>query len=155
VVDLSRKIGGRSWKINRFLTNLSFRLGVFRLPRILTAKPSIAIMTVMLMAFAVFVLAGGVYSLVEIMSGRALTMLPIASGWTFIYPGNLNMQTINESLISGMLYFLGAVGFYMVLRSVRLAYRPRQAYLTLIIGLMLVLLVVYYTTILLQSKLSG
>ena len=152
---MNRKVGGRSWKINRFLNNLSFKLGVFRLPRILTTKPSIAIMTVAMMTFAVFVLAGGVYSLVEIMSGRALTMIPIASGWTFVYPGNLNMQTINESLISGMLYFLGAMGFYLVLRSARLTYRPRQAYLTLIIGLMLVLLVVYYSSAILQSKVTA
>jgi hypothetical protein len=155
VADLSKTVGSKSWRINRFLNNLAFRLKVFRLPGFLAARPSLTIMTVVLMAFALFVLAGGVYSLVEVMSGRVLTMLPVARGWTFIYPGNLNMQTINESLISGMLYFLGAVGFYMVLRSVRLAYRPRQAYLTLIMGLMLVLLVVYYTTILLQSKLSG
>lgn len=149
------KVGGRGWKINRFLRNLSFRIGVFRLPRILTSRPSQAIMIVVLMAFAVFILAGGVYSMVEVMSGRALTMLPAARGWTFIYPGNLNMQTINESLISAMLYFLGAVGFYLVLRSVRLAYRPRQAYLSLMIGLMLVLIVVYYSSTLLQSKMTA
>jgi len=152
---LSKEVGGRSWKINRFLNNLAFRFRVSRLPRFLKAKPSLRNLTIALMAFAAFVLAGGVYSLVEIMSGRVLTMLPLARGWTFIYPGNLNMQTVNESLISGMLYFLGAVGFYMVLRSVRLAYRPRQAYLTLVIGLMLVLLVVYYSSILLQSKIGG
>lgn len=152
---MSKEVGGRSWKINRFLNNLAFRFRVSRLPRFLKAKPSLRNLTIALMAFAAFVLAGGVYSLVEIMSGRVLTMLPLARGWTFIYPGNLNMQTVNESLISGMLYFLGAVGFYMVLRSVRLAYRPRQAYLTLVIGLMLVLLVVYYSSILLQSKIGG
>lgn len=152
---MSKEVGGRSWKINRFLNNLAFRFRVSRLPRFLKAKPSVRNLTIALMAFAAFVLAGGVYSLVEIMSGRVLTMLPLARGWTFIYPGNLNMQTVNESLISGMLYFLGAVGFYMVLRSVRLAYRPRQAYLTLVIGLMLVLLVVYYSSILLQSKIGG
>jgi len=152
---LSKGVGGRSWKINRFLDNLAFRLRVSRLPRFLAVKPSLRSITIILIAFGIFVLSGGVYSAVEIMSGRALTMLPLARGWTFIYPGNLNMQTINESLISGMLYFLRAVGFYMVLRSVRLAYRPRQAYLTLIIGLMLVLLVVYYSSILLQSKISG
>lgn len=152
---MSKEVGGRGWKINRFLNNLAFRFRVARPLRFLAAKPSLRNITIVLIAFGVFVLSGGVYSVVEIMSGRALTMLPLARGWTFIYPGNLNMQTINESLISGMLYFLGAVGFYMVLRSVRLAYRPRQAYLTLIIGLMLVLLVVYYSSLLLQSKISG
>jgi hypothetical protein len=149
------RVGGRGWRINRFLSNLSFRLGVFRLPRIFTSRPSHTIITAAFMAFAVFILAGGIYSVVEAMSGRALTMLPLASGWTFIYPGSLNMQTVNESLISAMLYFLGAIGFYLVLRSVRLAYRPRQAYLTLIIGLMLVLMVVYYFSTLLQSKITA
>lgn len=152
---MSNNVGGFNWKFKRFLNNLAFRFRVLHLPRFMTVKPSLTIITVLLMAFAIFVLAGGVYSVVEIMSGQALTMLPVARGWTFIYPGNLNMQTINEGLISGMLYFLGAIGFYLVLRSVRMAYRPRQAYLALLVGLMLVLLVVYYSNILLQSKVSG
>lgn len=155
VADLSGKTGSISWKFNRFLSNLAFRFRKFRLPRRIMGKPSFNIITIALMAFAIFILSGGVYTIVEIMAGRALTMIPSASGWTFIYPGSLNMQTINESLISGMLYFLGATGFYLVLRSVKLAYRPRQAYLTLIIGLMLVLLIVYYTSILLQAKMGG
>jgi len=152
---LSKRVGDRSWKIKRSLNNLAFRLRIIHLPRILTVKPSVTIITIAIMTFAAFVLAGGVYSIVEAMSGRTLTMLPRAGGWTFIYPGNLNMQTINESLIAGMFYFLGAVGVYLLIRSVRLAYRPRQAYLTLILGLMLVLLVVYYSSSLLQSKISG
>ncbi|MCW4042659.1 MAG: hypothetical protein NWE90_02910 [Candidatus Bathyarchaeota archaeon] len=152
---MSGKTGSVSWKFNRFLSNLAFRFRKFRLPRRIMGRPSFNIIAIVLMAFAIFILAGGVYTIVEIMSGRALTMLPSAEGWTFIYPGTLNMQTINESLISGTLYFLGAVGLYLVLRSVKLAYRPRQAYLTLIIGLMLVLLIVYYTSILLQTKIGG
>jgi hypothetical protein len=155
VADLSGRTGSVSWKLNRFLSNLAFKFRRFRLPRRIMGRPSFSIITIILMAFAIFVLAGGVYSIVEIMSGRALTMLPSASGWTFIYPGSLNMQTINESLISGMLYFLGALGFYLVLRSVNLAYRPRQAYIALIIGLMLVLLIVYYSSVLLQTKMGG
>ena len=152
---MSGRTGSVSWKLNRFLSNLAFKFRRFRLPRRIMGRPSFSIITFILMAFAIFILAGGVYSIVEIMSGRALTMLPSASGWTFIYPGSLNMQTINESLISGMLYFLGALGIYSVLRSVNLAYRPRQAYLALIIGLVLVLLIVYYSSLLLQTKIGG
>ncbi|MGQ9543799.1 MAG: hypothetical protein ACUVTM_06935 [Candidatus Bathyarchaeia archaeon] len=152
---MSRKAGDLSWRLNRFLRNLAFRLKIFRIPKTLKSKPPVNIVTLFMMAFAIFILAGGVYSFVEVMSGRSLTMLPRAGGWTFIYPGNLNMQTISESLISGIMYFLGGVGVYLLLRSVRLAYRPRQAYLTLILGLILTLIVAYYSSSLLQSKIAG
>ncbi|MEM3595420.1 MAG: hypothetical protein QXL25_02380 [Candidatus Bathyarchaeia archaeon] len=149
------RAGSLSWRLNRFLRNLAFRMKVARIPKTIRSKPPINIVALLMMAFAVFILAGGVYSFVEIMSGRSLTMLPRSGGWTFIYPGNLNMQTISESLISGIMYFLGGAGVYLLLRSVRLAYRPRQAYLTIILGLILTLIVVYYSSSLLQSKIAG
>jgi len=82
--------------------------------------------------------------------------LPTAnSGWTFIYRGSINEQTINESLVSGLLYIIGFAGLYMLLRSTRMVYRPRQAYLFLIVGVLVVLIVVYYTGALLQDKISS
>jgi len=67
----------------------------------------------------------------------------------------LGQQTINESLIAGFLYMLGFGGLYMLLRSTRYAYRPRNAYLLLIVGTLVVLLVVFYSNSLLTQKIGG
>ena len=109
-------------------------------------------MLAIIIGSAIFFLVGGVYNYVEIMMGRAISLIPTGSGWTFIYPGSLHMQTISESIVAAFLYLLGVFGLYLLLRATRLAYKPRQAYLTLIFGLMLVLLISYYLSFLLDSK---
>jgi len=58
-------------------------------------------------------------------------------------------------MIAAFLYLLGFLGLYMLLRSTRYAYRPRNAYLLLILGTVTVLLVVFYSNALITSKLGG
>jgi len=58
-------------------------------------------------------------------------------------------------LIAGFLYMLGLGGLYMLLRSTRFAYRPRNAYLMLMIGTFMVLMVVYYSNALMSAKLGS
>jgi hypothetical protein len=67
----------------------------------------------------------------------------------------LGQQTLNESLIAAFLYMLGLGGLYMLLRSTRFAYRPRNAYLLLILGTLTVLIVVFYSTALINQKIGG
>jgi len=93
-------------------------------------------------------LAGGVYDVLE----HPLTLLPKGGGWTFIYTGNLNVQTLLESLNVALLYSIGVIGLYMLMRSTRLVYKPRQGYLLLILGLAISFIAVYYCTTLLQEK---
>jgi hypothetical protein len=99
---------------------------------------------------ATFFLAGGIYDLLE----KPVSLLPrsTSQGWTFIYPGGLGGQTLNESLLSGILYLLGLSGFYMMYRSTRFAYRPRNAYILLIIGFVTTVIVIYYSGQLLAQK---
>jgi ABC-type branched-subunit amino acid transport system substrate-binding protein len=92
-----------------------------------------------MMFFVVFVLSGGIFDILE----KPLALMPRGSGWTFVYRGSLNVQTLNESVLSGILYFIGVLGFYLLLRSTRQVYNPRQAYLTLILGLMVALIAVF------------
>lgn len=101
-----------------------------------------------IMAFAIFVLAGGVYNILE----KPIGLLPRGGGWTFIYRGNINIQTFNESVLVTILYVLGAAGLYMLLRSTRLAYRPRQAYILLIMGFVVTVISVYYAMNLINAK---
>jgi hypothetical protein len=103
-----------------------------------------------MMFFVVFILAGGVFDILE----TPLALLPKGSGWTFVYKGSISIQTLNESILAGLLYFLGVLGLYLLLRSTRQVYNPRQAYITLILGLMVTLIAVYYCTSFLSSKIG-
>ena len=144
------------WRISRFFTNVTYRFRILRLPSTRAMKPSITIATLAMMGFAIFLLAGGVYDALEAMAGTSIAILEQSGGgWTFLYPGDIHRQTTSESLVAGLLYFVGMTGLYMLLRSTRLAYRPRQAYLLLILGLLLTGMTVYYITSLLTGKTGG
>jgi hypothetical protein len=114
-------------------------------------KPSTTVSIIIALAFVCFVLAGGVYDILE----HPISLLPTTSGYSVLIRGTLGQQTLNESLIAAFLYMLGLGGLYMLLRSTRFAYRPRNAYMLLIIGTITVLVVAYYSNALMISKLGG
>ena len=143
------------WKAKRFLVNLKYKLKVSSFFKLGRLKPSLALVTSIIIGLSIFFIIGGVYDIVEVLGGRALALIPKTGGWTVIYPGSLHMQTINESLLAAFLYLLGIVGFYLLSKGIKLVYKPRQAYLTLIFGFLLVLLITYYSFALLQSKIEG
>jgi heme/copper-type cytochrome/quinol oxidase subunit 2 len=148
---MKRKADNVSWKLKRRFGDLGYGLRKHRLPTTEAMTPSTTLIIVAVMAFVVFILVGGIYDILE----KPLAILPKAtSGWTFIYRGSINQQTINESLVSGLLYTIGIAGLYMLLRSTRMAYRPRQAYILLILGVVVLLIVVYYTSTMLQDKIT-
>jgi hypothetical protein len=101
--------------------------------------------------FVGFILAGGVYDILE----RPISILQTTTGVSVVIRGTLGQQTLNESLMAGFLYMLGLGGLYMLLRSTRYAYRPRNAYLLLILGTFTVLLVVFYSTTLINAKIGA
>ena len=138
------------WRIRRELGNVAYRLRLVRTPGAAGIKGSWTILFVVAIGLATFFLAGGIYDLLE----KPVSLLPRSStqGWTFIYPGGLGGQTLNESLLSAVLYLLGLSGFYMLYRSTRFAYRPRNAYILLIVGILTTAIVLYYSTQLLAQK---
>jgi len=138
------------WKIRRSLGNLAYRLRLVQAPGATGLRGSWTILFIVVLAMATFFLAGGIYDLLE----KPVSLLPRASqqGWTFIYPGGLGQQTLNESLLSAILYLIGLSGFYMLFRSTRFAYRPRNAYILLILGFVTTLIVIYYSGQLLAQK---
>jgi hypothetical protein len=107
-------------------------------------------MFIVVVGLATFFLAGGIYDLLE----KPVSLLPRSGerGWTFIYPSGLSGQTLNESILSALLYLIGMSGLYMLFRSTRFAYRPRNAYILLIVGFLTTVLVIYYTGQLLAQK---
>lgn len=108
-------------------------------------------MIIATLVFVGFILAGGIYDIME----RPISLLPSTSGYSVVIKGTLGQQTLNESLIAAFLYMLGLGGLYMLLRSTRFAYRPRNAYLLLILGTLTVLLVVFYSNALMNAKIGG
>ena len=142
-------MNSRIWKLKRSLTN---NLRELHTSGWRSMRPLIGIANIAILAFAVFVLAGGVYVIIE----KPLAILPQATtgGWTFVYPGTVQEQSMNEAVVSAIIYLLGLGGLYMILRSTRLAYRPRQAYLLLILGLTITLFAIFYAGSLLSTKIS-
>jgi len=139
------------WRLQRFLHNLGYSLRFFRSPSARRVKPSTTVLALAVVLFIGFVLAGGVYDILE----HPISLLPTSYGYSVVIQGTLGQQTLNESLIAAFLYFLGVAGLYMLLRSTRYAYRPRNAYLLLILGTLTVLVVVAYSTSLINTKIGG
>jgi len=145
------KLGKLPWRIKRAIGNLSYSLRLGSGPTTRRIKPSTTLTIIIALAIVGFILAGGIYDLLE----HPISLLPTASGYSVLISGTLGQQTLNESLIAGFLYMLGLAGLYMLLRSTRFAYRPRNAYLLLMIGTFTVLLVVYYSNALMAAKIGG
>lgn len=144
------------WKVKRYLNNLKYKMKISSSVNYSRFEPSLPLIISLIIGLSIFLLIGGVYNIIQILTGRALALLPSSGGgWTFIYPGSLHMQTINESLVAALLYLLGIFGFYLLLKGIKLAYKPRQAYLSLTFGFILLLLITYYSNALLESKLGG
>ncbi len=140
-----------SWRLQRGFTNLSYSLRIFSIPTARRMKPSTTVLLIGVILFVGFILAGGVYDIME----RPISLLPTPTGYSVVIKGTLGQQTLNESMIAAFLYMLGLGGLYMLLRSTRYAYRPRNAYLLLILGTLTVLLVVFYSSSLMNAKIGG
>ena len=149
--DLRVKLSKLPWRMQRFFGNLGYSLRFLRSPSTRRVKPSTTVLAIAVVLFVGFVLAGGVYDILE----HPISLLPTSYGYSVVIQGTLGEQTLNESLIAAFLYFLGVVGLYMLLRSTRYAYRPRNAYLLLILGTLTVLVVVAYSTSLITTKIGG
>jgi len=145
------KLGKLPWRIKRALGNLSYSLHLTSGPSTHRIRPSTTLTIIIALAIVGFILAGGIYDILE----RPISLLPTPSGYSVLISGTLGQQTLNESMITGFLYMLGIGGLYMLLRSTRFAYRPRNAYLLLMIGTLTVLIVVYYSNALMTAKLTG
>jgi hypothetical protein len=104
--------------------------------RIVTLKPSTILLAVLAVAASVFLLGGGIYDILE------QPVIAFVSGERVIpyYPQALNEQLLGESIASMVLYSLGVMGLLLIYQSTKYAYSPREAYTTLLIGLILLLI---------------
>jgi len=131
------------------LTSLGFKLQ--RAARkIATAKPSAFVITFTLLALTVFFLGGGVYNLLA----QPILAFPLGRRILFFYPYRVHEQAVIESLIIMTSYVLGFFGVFLMYQSTKYVYKPRQAYILLLTGIVFLLIAYIYIENFLWSKLT-
>jgi hypothetical protein len=123
-----------SKKAKKQASSMSFSLSRW-FNKISTAKPSSLIISIIIIAYAVFLFGGGIYTIVA----EPLPSYYTGSGFLFIYP-DLGEQFVSDTVIATMLYTIGFVGLLATYQSTKYAYKPRQAYMMMVIGITLLIL---------------
>lgn len=100
---------------------------------ITTAKPSGFVVAVIAVSVAVFFFGGGLYDLIM----KPLPAVYYGGRFLFLYP-QLTEQFISDSIVAMTVYALGIIGMIAVYQSTKYVYKPRQAYMMLIIGFALI-----------------
>jgi hypothetical protein len=127
-----------SGKIKKTSGELSFSLSRwFR--KISSNAPSTFIVTATGLAYAIFLFGGGLFTLIGPDAASRQPSAYVNGRFFFLYP-DISHQFISDTLISVILYALGFVGLLMIYQSSKSAYKPRQAYMMLIIGVTFLLL---------------
>jgi hypothetical protein len=138
-----------SRKVKKSLSSLSYSINrVYR--KISIAKPSTLILSLMAIAIAVFLLGGGLYDVIM----KPYPAVYYGGRFIFLYP-QLSEQFVTDSLVAMILYSLGIVGLIAVYQSTKYAYKPRQAYMTFLVGFILLLLAYIFLEATIQMKLAG
>jgi hypothetical protein len=123
-----------SKKAKRRAAETSFSLSR-RFRRISTVRPSSFVISIIVISYAIFLFGGGLYTIIS----SPLPAYYTGKVFIFLYP-DLGQQFISDSIIAIMLYAIGFVGLLAVYQSTKYAYKPRQAYMMLVIGVTLLLL---------------
>jgi len=138
-----------SRKVKKSLSSLSYSFNrVYR--KISSAKPSALILSIIAIAIAVFLLGGGLYNVIM----KPYPAVYYGGRFIFLYP-QLTEQFVTDSLVAMILYSLGIVGLIAVYQSTKYAYKPRQAYMTFLVGFILLLLAYIFLEATIQMKLGG
>ena len=123
-----------SRKVKKSASSMSFSLSRwFR--KISSARPSSFFTTAIVIAYAVFLFGGGVYTIIN----APLPAVYYRQTFIFIYP-DLGSQFISDTVIAVTLYAIGFSGLLAIYQSTKYAYKPRQAYMMLVVGVTLLLL---------------
>lgn len=138
-----------SHKVKREISSLSFTMNKFY-RRISNIRPSAMILSILAMAFAVFLFGGGLYDIIM----KPYPAVYYGGRFIFLYP-DLSMQFISDSIEAMMLFTLGAVGLVAVYQSTKYAYKPRQAYMLFLVGVVLLFLTYILLEVTVQLKISG
>jgi hypothetical protein len=135
--------------VKKSISSLSFSLNkLYR--TISSSRPSNLIIPFLSIAFTVFLFGGGLYDLIM----KPLPAVYYGGRFLFLYP-SLSDQFIGDSIVSMTIYALGIIGLLTVYQSTKYVYKPRQAYMMLMIGIVLVMLAYIFLEASLHFKLTG
>jgi hypothetical protein len=123
-----------SKKVKKQASSISFSLSRW-FNKISTAQPSSLAISIVILGYAIFLFAGGLYTIIS----SPIPAYYTGKAFLFLYP-DLGQQFISDSVIAVMLYAIGFVGLLAVYQSTKYAYKPRQAYMMMVIGVTLLLL---------------
>ena len=118
-------------KAKRTAVSLSYSLQRLY-TKISSAKPSPFVLGVIAMALAIFLYGGGLHLIIV----KPLPAVYYGGRFLFVYP-QLSEQWVSDSLIAMILFAMGVAGAVFIYQSTKYAYKPRQAYLTFMIGAVL------------------
>lgn len=95
-------------------------------------------LTLVVIGFSIFLFGGGLFTI------TAEDILPSwynsqTGEFLFLYP-DMSNQFVSDTVIAVILYGMGFAGLITIYQSTKSAYKPRQAYMLLIVGVTLVLL---------------
>jgi hypothetical protein len=138
-----------SKKAKRRASSMSFSLSRW-FSRLSTTKPSSLVISIVVIAYAIFLFGGGLYTIIS----SPLPAFYTGRGFIFLYP-ELGRQFIADTVISVMLYAIGFAGLLAIYQSTKYAYKPRQAYMMLVIGVALLLLAYIFLEDAILIKLGG
>ena len=116
--------------------------------KISSIRPSSFTITLIVIAYAIFLFGGGLFTII-------VPIFPpyINNNFLFIYP-ELASQFISDTVIAATLYVMGFTGLLALYQSTKYAYKPRQAYMTAIIGVSLLLMAYIFLESILAIKIS-
>jgi membrane-bound ClpP family serine protease len=97
-----------------------------------------------------FIFGGGLYTLIS----HPLPSAYYNGKFYFLYP-SISSQFISDTVVSMILYALGFIGLFIIYQSTKSAYKPRQAYMMLVIGVTFLLLAYIFLEGAISLKSSG
>jgi hypothetical protein len=138
-----------SKSVKKSISSISFSLN--RLYRTLSSTGrSTLILPAIAIAAAVFFFGGGLYDIIM----KPLPAVYYGGHFLFLYP-QLSQQFISDSIVSMTVYALGIVGLLSIYQSTKNVYRPRQAYMMMIVGTALLLIAYIFLEASIRLKISG
>jgi len=138
-----------SKQVKKSSSSVSFSLKPM-VPQNLIKRTSLTILTLICLAYAIFIFGGGLFTLIS----HPLPSAYVNGVFYFLYP-EISNQFISDTAIAAILYTLGFVGMLMIYQSSKSAYKPRQAYMMLIIGVTFILLAYVFLEGSISFKLNG
>jgi len=138
-----------SEKAKKQASSISFTISRW-FERISTMRPSTLLVTLVVLGVAIFLFGGGIYDIVN----HPLPAVYYQGHFYFLYP-SLSDQFVFDTVVAGILFLFGFVGLLTIYQSSRHAYSPRQAYMTLVVGAVLILLAYLFLEYFIHLKLTG